>query len=1406
MPPKDYGQRIKMVENEQQLLLAEIQAVRERMGHNWETVLEVIARPHADVVLADGRIIVPENASSTNLGSVAKPFATVYADSFQGSAVALSEKISDQNGGADIYASRVATLNRLLPLNASSEFPAAVIANLDHGTGLDGLDGDDHTQYLNNTRHDTTTRHTLGSVVPHDNLNDLSEKLHASLASVTPDQHHAGLVALDGDSGSATPDGSDKVTIAGGAGATTAATGSTVTVTINVKEGIEIDTDSLRIDEDYGLTWTALHTFNAGLTIADGQNLNFGADVGLTRDAESVLGLLAGDSFRSTTYTPGIAGWSIDSDGTAEFLNVFVRGELHAAVFVKDLIEAHAGSLIVSKSGGVLNVDMAVHASSTWTMDVNDPPGGGYLFDNSDICRVKAEYASGIGDTWFVVSGRSDLGDGVQRYTCTWQNGTRPLTYSAGSPVLDYGVSGDGGLLMTADLINAPWMSIFTHAGAPWTTLTEHVRLGNINGLGDVVTDLFGIFIGDYAGDKWMSYDPTNSLRIRGDAIIDGTIEATTFTNNIGAMFFNLADGLLLLGPGCEWNIDGWTSLRGQTATISGVFHTEAGRWPGTRALVIEPATTNLVVNPVFGVNVTDGWQAAGSGAVAARDTSVFRFAGASCKLTNTDAEGWFRTDTLVVNPVQNDIYTATVWVRTDDPASVGDTARLRIYETGGAQGTQTSTTDVVLSQTWQQIEVTRTIAQVDRTGMNVYVFLRDSANNHYMYFDGVQCEESIFATSLAYGDRFHECDWNGDPHNSTTTRVVTVVTLDDHINLISANVTLSFRVVAQMPYDYDAEWPFTGNYLFDARGADDNNRTLLSYAANNNRFELYLSGSTRATATLEFAAGDWVDIVITLDYASDEYKIYLNGVLEDTDETALARPTVTDWSLGCRYDGTSNQGGFVIVEEAVFGRVLTLVEVAAIHNMSGPLVDAGANVTPGVYILDGQFTMASSSDGIRTEITPAGIGIYEGAGTTGIGRLLGGFVDTTGKVLDITSTDLGWFGYDDSDVLQVAWYGSGANAGKIVGGAGVVTLDSNGFTIDSAALSSASKIKLKVSTVTKAEMFAYTQSVGGGALAGDQFRLDGPGVASILFMDDHTILNRDPTPKPVYVGGGLTVGWESYNISTLPTAPGVQDAHIRNDLRVGGGIYVGDINTDPVAGTITTTDYMIALGGLHVGGTSNPGTDNLIVDLDTRIGGGLYVGSTGVDPAPGVITSVDYIVALGGLHVGGASDPGTDNLVVDGDTYWLGDGSGLPYGCLYVHEGAVNVDITGAGGTGIYVKITGLGAGLMNGGVSENSDAFRVTRVGVYKITWQISGDSQGASKDYEVDIFLNGVEQPQGSARKEFGGAAVLGSLSGTAIIDITSTSHDIDLRMKQIPGPAASDFDIFNLNFNIFMLGGT
>ena len=60
---------------------------------------------------------------------------------------------------------------------------------IDHGN-LIGLGDDDHTQYLNNARHDVLARHPLGTVVPHDNLADLAEKAHSSLTGVGASDHH----------------------------------------------------------------------------------------------------------------------------------------------------------------------------------------------------------------------------------------------------------------------------------------------------------------------------------------------------------------------------------------------------------------------------------------------------------------------------------------------------------------------------------------------------------------------------------------------------------------------------------------------------------------------------------------------------------------------------------------------------------------------------------------------------------------------------------------------------------------------------------------------------------------------------------------------------------------------------------------------------------------------------------------------------------------------------------------------------------------------------------------------------------------------------------------------------------------------------------------------------------------
>ncbi len=160
-----------------------------------------------------------------------------------------------------------------------------------------------------------------------------------------------------------------------------------------------------------------------------------------------------------------------------------------------------------------------------------------------------------------------------------------------------------------------------------------------------------------------------------------------------------------------------------------------------------------------------------------------------------------------------------------------------------------------------------------------------------------------------------------------------TVISLDDDVGLISGVDTLSFRIVVQMPYAHDSGgWPGARNYLWDARGASDSHRIGLYYDTADDRFKLYVNGAVRLESAVQtFGAGDWMEIVVTLDYASDVYTMYLAGASVDTDATALTAPTLTAWRIGSDYAGTQ-RGDFVIQEYQVAGVVLTAAAVEAVN------------------------------------------------------------------------------------------------------------------------------------------------------------------------------------------------------------------------------------------------------------------------------------------------------------------------------------------------------------------------------------------------------------------------------------------------------------------------------------------
>jgi len=267
---------------------------------------------------------------------------------------------------------------------------------------------------------------------------------------------------------------------------------------------------------------------------------------------------------RTSTYASGTAGWSITKDGDAEFNDITARGEFHTQVLSYGSVHVTAGSNLLALSGGTLKFtissidnggsaalessvsDVILLESGTTdellledsvSLAINDPPTGHtQVFSVNDRLRIK----DGSGnDNWFTVVSVVDATT-YYSYTCTKSSGSN-ATFYAGAAVSDYGQSGQGLIFSTVDSVNSPYISVQTHAGSPWSAITEQVRMGNLNGFLDYATNIYGFAVGSSAGtDANITIDPTNGIRIRsgttnvmsidnaGNATFSGSITATT--------------------------------------------------------------------------------------------------------------------------------------------------------------------------------------------------------------------------------------------------------------------------------------------------------------------------------------------------------------------------------------------------------------------------------------------------------------------------------------------------------------------------------------------------------------------------------------------------------------------------------------------------------------------------------------------------------------------------------------------------------------------------------------------------------------------------------------------------------------------------------------------------------------
>jgi len=222
------------------------------------------------------------------------------------------------------------------------------------------------------------------------------------------------------------------------------------------------------------------------------------------------------------------AGFTLEPD-LLEVGNIAARGIIRTAVFQKDVVSAVGGNLAVLPAD-LLNEDMTASEGDvvgrvttqgdirvTTTGDTRVLAQlfavvtieGNETFSVGDILRIK----DGTDDEWMYIS----YADSAPTYNVLRDRGgdyaaNANPAWKKGASVINYGASGEGAVYMTASETNAPYLSVITHDGDPWDTITTRARLGNLNGYLGYTSDLYGIGIGSTDGS--LTYDPTNGLRM----------------------------------------------------------------------------------------------------------------------------------------------------------------------------------------------------------------------------------------------------------------------------------------------------------------------------------------------------------------------------------------------------------------------------------------------------------------------------------------------------------------------------------------------------------------------------------------------------------------------------------------------------------------------------------------------------------------------------------------------------------------------------------------------------------------------------------------------------------------------------------------------------------------------------
>ena len=231
--------------------------------------------------------------------------------------------------------------------------------------------------------------------------------------------------------------------------------------------------------------WTAVLTNNGWLELNNPMS-----DDQLVWDGNNLL--IQGE-LKSTNFIPGVQGWGIGREGSAEFNNVTVRGALQSSVIEHEQVAALNGGLIASRGAAVVESGFVIGLANT-QVSLHVPAGVApedvsSYFADGDIVRVK----SGAVNLWAEIVSSSYDEDAWQ-VTLSKLEPEGDVSIQAGMTLFNYGSSGDGAIEIAG---YEPSIRMFTHDGSPHEATTNFMLIGDLDGHFGIGETKLGFGVGD---------------------------------------------------------------------------------------------------------------------------------------------------------------------------------------------------------------------------------------------------------------------------------------------------------------------------------------------------------------------------------------------------------------------------------------------------------------------------------------------------------------------------------------------------------------------------------------------------------------------------------------------------------------------------------------------------------------------------------------------------------------------------------------------------------------------------------------------------------------------------------------------------------------------------------------------